>query len=317
MREQITNDVRTCAVCQKQKKQSKKYGLLPEKKAEAVPWDRLCVDLIGPYNIKSNVKGVEIPPLKCVTMIDPATGWFEIKQYDDRHSITVANIVEQEWLARYPRPSIVTLDRGGEFIGQDFRDMCVNDYGIKQKVISTRNPQANAIIERVHQTLGNLIRSFELQDKPYYDPDDPWGGILAAVAFAVRSTYHTTLHATPGQLVFGRDMVLNVQHLANWTAIKAHKQQIIRKNNQIENSKRIPYHYQVGDLVMLENHRANKYEQPYSGPFRIMQVNTNGTVRLKINAVTDTVNIRRIHPFRTPNSNRGGECNMRRAQNRR
>jgi hypothetical protein len=73
-----------------------------KKKAEAMPWDRLCVDLIGPYNIKSNVKGVKIPPLKCVTMIDPATGWFEIKQYDDKKSITVANIVEQEWLTHYP-----------------------------------------------------------------------------------------------------------------------------------------------------------------------------------------------------------------------
>jgi hypothetical protein len=50
-------------------------------------------------------------------------------------------------------------------------------------------------------------------------------------------------------------------------------------------------HYQVGDLVMLENNRANKYEQPYSRPYCITQVNTNGTVCLKINAVTDTVNI--------------------------
>jgi hypothetical protein len=99
--------------------------------------------------------------------------------------------------------------------------MCVNDYGIKRKVISMRNPQANAIVERTHQMLGNLIRSFQLQDKPYYDPDDPWGGILAAVAFALRSTYHMTLQAMPGQLVFGRDMVLNVQHLTDWTAIKA------------------------------------------------------------------------------------------------
>jgi hypothetical protein len=34
-------------------------------------------------------------------MIDPATGWFEIKQYDDKKSITVTNIVEQEWLTHY------------------------------------------------------------------------------------------------------------------------------------------------------------------------------------------------------------------------
>ena len=57
------------------------------------------------------------------TMIDPATGWFKIKQYDDKKSITVANIVKQEWLARYPRPYRITLDRGSEFISQDFCDV--------------------------------------------------------------------------------------------------------------------------------------------------------------------------------------------------
>jgi hypothetical protein len=160
-------------------------------------------------------------------MTDPATGWFKIKQYDDKKSITVTNIVEQEWLTCYLQPYIITLDHGSKFIGQDFHDMCINDYGIKRKVI----------VERAHQMLGNLIRSFQLQDNPYYDPDDPWGGILAAVAFTLRSTYHMTLQATPGQLVFGRDMVLNVQHLTDWTVIKAHKQQIICKNNQIKKSK--------------------------------------------------------------------------------
>jgi hypothetical protein len=126
------NDIFTCTICQTQKKQSKKYGLLPEKEAEAMPWDRLCVNLIGPYYIKSNVKGVKIPPLKRITMIDPATGWFKIKQYDDKKSITVTNIVEQEWLT----PSLITLDCSSEFIGQDFHYMFVNDYGIKRKVIS-------------------------------------------------------------------------------------------------------------------------------------------------------------------------------------
>jgi hypothetical protein len=86
-------------------------------------------------------------------------------------------------------------------------------------------------------------------------------------------------------------MELNVQHLTDWTAIKACKQQIIRKNSRIESLKCIPHHYQIGDLVMLENNRANKYEQPYSRQYHITQVNMNGTVCLKINAVMDTVNI--------------------------
>ena len=44
---------------------------------------------------------------------------------------------------------------------------CENDYGIKRKIISIENPQVNAIVEHVHQMLGNLIRSFKLQDDLY------------------------------------------------------------------------------------------------------------------------------------------------------
>ena len=89
---------------------------------------------------------------------------------------------------------------------------------------------------------------------------------------------------------------------------------MICKNNIIENSKRIPHQYKVGDEVMLENHHVNKYEQPYKGPYLVTEVkNTNGTVHLKIGAVMDTMNIRCIHPYNMTlsNANHGGECSMR------
>jgi hypothetical protein len=35
--------------------------------------------------------------------------------------------------------------------------MCVNDYRIRRKVISTWNAQANVIVKCAHQMLGNLI----------------------------------------------------------------------------------------------------------------------------------------------------------------
>ena len=73
--------------------------------------------------------------------------------------------------------------------------MIVNDYGIKRKPITVRNPQANAIVERIHQVIGNIIRTFELQTN-YLDEDEPWQGILSATAFAVCLTYHTTLQKT-------------------------------------------------------------------------------------------------------------------------
>ena len=150
------------------------------------------------------------------------------------------------------------------------------------------------------------------------DEENPWKGILSATAFAVRSTFHTTLHNSPGQLVFGRDMILNIKHTANWEYIKSRKQQIINKNNQRENSKRKIHEYKIGDKVLLHRGNENKYESPYAGPYKILKVNKNGTVSLKVKAVTDTYNIRRIIPFLEPdNSSLGGECNMRLSKRRR
>ena len=51
--------------------------------------------------------------------------------------------------------------------------MIQEDYGIKTKPISTRNPQANAIVERVHQVIANIVRTFELQAN-YLNEEDPW-----------------------------------------------------------------------------------------------------------------------------------------------
>jgi hypothetical protein len=117
----------------------------------------------------------------------------------------------------------------------EFAKMVKDDYGLKIKAIRTRNPQANAIIERVHQTMGNIIRTFDVQTM---GSDDPWAGILAATMFTVSATYHTTLQASPMQLVFGQDAILNVKHITNWEHIKQRKQTRINENNEHENKSR-------------------------------------------------------------------------------
>ena len=126
----------------------------------------------------------------------------------------------------------------------------------------------------------------------------PWKGVLSAVIFALRAIYHTTLQATPMQLVFGTDEMLNIQFQADWKYIKNRKQKIIHKNSQRESSKQIKHKYELGDKVLYRVDSLSKYGTvPYKGPFTIVQVNTNGTVRVNMGTVTDTVNIRLLHPY--------------------
>ena len=45
-------------------------------------------------------------------MIYPVTGWFGIKQYNDKRAISISNLVESTWLSRYTRPMEITYDQG-------------------------------------------------------------------------------------------------------------------------------------------------------------------------------------------------------------
>ena len=231
-------------------------------------------------------------------MIDPATGWFEIKQVPGtKRADVVANIVESAWLNRYPWPQKVILDRGTEFMAE-FTKMIVDEYGIKKKPITKRNPQANAIVERVHQTIGNMIRTFEVQDIEDLDEEDPWSGILTAVAFAVRATIHTTTRATPIQLVFGRDAMLNIPFTANWKLIEERKRKLIERNNKRENSKRLDHTYQAEDLVVIKQAQNTKFgKNPYKGPYTVVSA-AGANVVVNEGNTTDVYNIRQVKPYR-------------------
>ena len=63
-------------------------------------------------------KDLKYQTLWCVTMIDPATSWFEMKQIKNKTAFEVATAVEQTWLTRYPWPRTLTYDRGTEFMAE-------------------------------------------------------------------------------------------------------------------------------------------------------------------------------------------------------
>ena len=102
----------------------------------------------------------------------------------------------------------------GPFVHAFKNDLIKNEYGIKFKCETTENPQANPLLERIHQAIENLVHTFDLQNI-YLDEDYPWSDILAATGFEVRSIYPTKLQVTPSQLVFSCNMILNTPSIVD------------------------------------------------------------------------------------------------------
>jgi hypothetical protein len=217
----VLKHVKKCPNCQKAKKQKKKRGHVPPKIAESQPWERSCVDMIGPHQTRR--KGKKTLRLQAIAVIDPATGWFEIVQSETKTADVAANRAEIAWLSRHPWPMRITCDHGSEFIGSEFQRLIKEECDVEAKPSSKRNPQSDANLKRIHQTIGNMLCTFEAENQPT-DESDPWSGILSAVAWAVCSACHATSQSTPGQLVFGRDMIWDAAHVADWQCVKQREQ---------------------------------------------------------------------------------------------
>ncbi len=164
------------------------------------------------------------------TMINPATSWFKIVElptvaqemtvppvgrgkkvtfakntkvaepYFDKSSAQISNLVYKTWFRRYPYCCYIIHDNGSEF-KLHFRSLC-NTYGMKHKPTSVKNPQANAILERIHGVLRNMLRTSKLDMAESVKASDI-NVFLSDATWVVCSTYHTVLKASPGAAIFG------------------------------------------------------------------------------------------------------------------
>jgi hypothetical protein len=90
----------------------------------------------------------------------------------------------------------------------------------------------------MHAVLTNSLQTFKL-DEQVLDVNNPWEGFLAATRIAINSTYHTVNEATPGQLVFGRDMIMPTMFHVNWPKILLQRRQAnVAQGNAGENTTR-------------------------------------------------------------------------------
>eukprot|EP00984_Skeletonema_dohrnii_P025603 scaffold14781_cov97-Skeletonema_dohrnii-CCMP3373.AAC.1 len=87
MSQQIRKMCKTCPRCQQAKGRKREYGHVPPKEAVILPWHTLHCDLIGPVEVRA--KDGTVMDFMCLTMIDAATGWFEIVELPTRLRVTV------------------------------------------------------------------------------------------------------------------------------------------------------------------------------------------------------------------------------------
>ena len=124
------------------------------------------------------------------------------------------------------------------------------------------------------------------------------------LTFALRATSTSPLEVSPAQVVFGRNMLFDIEYSCDWEEISENKRQTIRKSNEVENKRRIDHPYTSGDLIKLLPFSSNyakmhktKTKPATTGPYRIVLVYSNGTAIIDKGSYKETVSLRRLQPY--------------------
>jgi hypothetical protein len=95
-----------------------------------------------------------------------------------------------------------------------------------------------------------MLRKTEINMADSVTPNDV-NVFLNNAAWAICSTYHTILKASPGATIFGRDMLFDMPCIANWNKIGDYRQHQTDLSTARENKKLVAYGYKVGDRVLV------------------------------------------------------------------
>ena len=300
MKSKIESFVSTCDSCQRNKHPGPGQAQTPPRIASEAPFEQVAVDTVGPWTF--HVEGFGSIKFKALTIIDQATTLSELVRLDNGRSAHVAMHFENQWLSRYPRPMSCIYDPGSEFIGAPFQ-ACLDRNGIQRAPSTVKKPQSNAVCERLHSTIGDILRSM-LNENPPSNVAQAYEVIdtaLASAQFAVRASVHRTMGLSPGAIVFHRDMFHPIPLLVNYNDLRDRRQAVIDENNHRANRRRQSQDYQPGQEVLVLVYQPTKTDPRAIGPFRIERVPVNGTITIRRNEhVTERINVRRVRPYRRP-----------------
>ena len=304
LRADVERYIKHCDECQRHKIVGKRqYGKIPlnDSLGDKDPFEKVHVDCIGPWTISMYDPGLEKEAkyqIQAMCMIDAGSHLIEIGLIPTANSYSCAIVFDTQWLCRYPRPSKVGHDNGKEFMGEEFQEL-LRSYDITPEPTTVKNPTANALVERANLSIGDQlrIRKFNIE---HWEEDAVH--MLQAVAWALNTTTPSNMPYSPGQLVFGMDMIFRQKVKIDWAIIKKERRRQTVANNRKENKTRLEYEYKVGDMVLIvdkpyERAKKAKLSTPTEGPYEILRIYANGNVRIRRGNYDEDISIRRLRPY--------------------
>ena len=286
MNEDIELFVKSCSVCNKNKRANVKPRARLGQYHAGSPLERVHIDILGPFT-ESNRGNQYV-----LMIVDQFTKWLECFPLPLQSAELTAKAVVDGFISRFGCPLEIHTDQGRNFDGKLFSSVCELLEVTKTRTTPYR-PCSNGQVERYNRTLLQLIRCFLKGNQKHWDDH------LQQLAGAIRSTVNRSTGFTPNMMMLGREVMLPVDlMIASKDSEHLYPAEYVKKLREVMNQvhtlareKLVSYQkrqqrdydlklkvntYEVGDLVyVLDTARkvglSPKLQKVWKGPMLVVE----------------------------------------------
>ena len=288
MTKDIKEFIESCKMCKTMKPAHLPKVLMRAYPETSKPFQRVCLDLIGPLPRTRTGKTF------ILVMVDVFTHYTELSPIADKSAQAVAKAIVNQLINRHGVVETLLTDKGREFQNSLLKDICKR-LKINQTNVSAYHPSANGLVERMNLQVGNTLRTIT---EGY--PQD-WDQYLSHVQMALNTAIHGSVGDSPHFLLYGRDPKIA---MATLFGIPSQPEDIEQMEDKLARMK-VAYHVvkqnlkeafkgysarynktkrdrtlAIGDLVFRKGKLPigpnRKFKQRFVGPYRVMEKKPNG-----------------------------------------
>lgn len=287
----VDNFVKNCEDCQRSKVGLSTKMPLGISDTPYHPFEKVFLDVVGP--LSTTLSGNKY----ILTFEDDFSKTMDCVPVPDQEARTIAEAFVERIICRYSLPEKLITDKGTNFESHLFKEVCKV---LKIKKISTTSyhPQSNGSLERCHRPLADYLRIFE---KKY---PDSWDTFLAPAMFVKNTSIHSSTKFTPTELLMGfnpkiptsfklkPEPVYNYENYAKIIKYKLQEAYKVSRENVLAAKHRAKEYYdkscrernfKIGDFIRIKNPaKKGKLDFNWSEPYKIIEVNSNNNVTVKI-----------------------------------
>lgn len=262
------------------------------------PFERWSLDFIGicPKTKRGN--------LWILVAIDNCTKWPLARAVKEATAEEVAKFIYEEIFLQFGCPREILTDRAANFSAKTV-EAYLEKLRCKHVLTSAYHPRTNGTVERFNRLFGGIIK------KLCNEKRDDWDDFINMALFACRIRSHAVTGYSPFYLVYGiepripgneiypdvvrqwiieEDSMYDLKERINTIEslegnrnksiekVKACKEYFYNRHKKLFSKKFISY--KPGDKVFLYNETRQKFMLNWYGPFTIVRVFPNHTVRL-------------------------------------